>query len=202
MAERRQHLQHRPRDAVLLFGRLVRVGVGAQRQHRGAVAGPPQLGVEQVGGIGLGEQARFKVDAGRQAQVGVRRPGVAVHAAVFAAAVRIDGAVEGNVGRLVAADYAARPLDRDAGARRRRRLRRAGAGDRALVFEVVRVAFVHCGGEARLAVAERAAALQVGERAAQQFGADGNRLCHAGNPLADRAGAARGCARAPLSGAR
>src|SRR5690554_5356177 len=41
----------------------------------------------------------------------MRRPREAVHAAMLAASIRVDGAVEGDVRRFVAGDDRARPLD-------------------------------------------------------------------------------------------
>src|SRR5690606_13732680 len=51
--------------------------------------------------------------AGRQAHETVRRPGEAIDAAMLAAAIGIDGPIEGNIGRIIAGDYAARLLDLD-----------------------------------------------------------------------------------------
>lgn len=51
----------------------------------------------------------------------MRRARVAINAAVLAAAVRVDGLLVRNVRRAVAADDAARLLDRDGGGERRGR---------------------------------------------------------------------------------
>src|SRR5690606_14289252 len=48
---------------------------------------------------------------GRQVQIAVRGPRIAVDAAVFAASVRVDRLVEGDVGRGVARQDAARLLE-------------------------------------------------------------------------------------------
>src|SRR5262249_14331424 len=61
----------------------------------------------------------FEVEAGREAEVGVGRPREAVDAAVLAAAIRVDRAVEADIGRLVAGDDFAARVDADAGRKRR-----------------------------------------------------------------------------------
>src|SRR5262249_55429498 len=53
----------------------------------------------------------FEVQAGRQSEIGVGRPGEAVDAAVLAATIRVDRAIEGNVGRIVARDDLPRGID-------------------------------------------------------------------------------------------
>src|SRR5208337_4013513 len=61
----------------------------------------------------LGEQLAFEVEPGRKPHVRVGRPCEAIEAAVLAAAIRVDRAVEGNVGRIVAGDDAPRLLPDD-----------------------------------------------------------------------------------------
>ena len=62
-----------------------------------------ELGAQQRGGVGLGEELRLEIEARREVEVRVRRPRVAVDAAVLAALVRIDRLRERDVGRIVAA---------------------------------------------------------------------------------------------------
>src|SRR5262249_61037748 len=61
----------------------------------------------------------FEIEAGRQPHVGVGGAGEAVDAAVLAAAIGIDRAVERDVGRVVAGDDLARGVNRDRGLERR-----------------------------------------------------------------------------------
>ena len=103
-------------DAELLLERLVGVGVGAHRHHRRAVAAAGELGAEDAGGLGLGGEPGLEVEAGGEAEEGVGGAGEAVDAAVLAAAVGVDRAVEGDVGAVVPGDDRARALDRDLGA--------------------------------------------------------------------------------------
>ena len=107
--------------------RLVGIGVGADRDGPRLVAGLGQLLLQQLRRVRLDEQLRFEIEPGRQPHVGVRRPGEAVGAAVLAAAIGVDRAVEGDVGRLVAGDDLARPLDLHLGLERRQLLERAPA---------------------------------------------------------------------------
>src|SRR5690606_41343626 len=51
---------------------LVGVGVGAERQRPALVALGPQLLLQQRRRIALGEQPRLEVEAGRQAEPGMR----------------------------------------------------------------------------------------------------------------------------------
>src|SRR5690606_2425173 len=115
MPRLRQHLQQRAADPSLALQRLVGVGVDPQRDRRAAVARLRQLGAQQLGGVGLGEQPGLEVQPRGQVEVGVAGAGEAVDAAVFAAAVGVDRLAEADVGRLVAADDAARALVADHG---------------------------------------------------------------------------------------
>ena len=122
VAEVLQHPQDRAHDRELLLDRLVGVGVGPHRDRVGHVAPARELGRQHLGRLGLRGQPGLEVEAGRQAEIGMRRAGEAVDAAVLAAAVGIDRAVEGNVRARVAGDDRPRPFDRDLGAGDRRRL--------------------------------------------------------------------------------
>src|SRR3546814_6696108 len=70
----------------------------------------------------LGEQLRLEINAGRQVVIGMGRPCKAVDAAMLAAAIGVDRAIETDVGRIVEGDDRARPFHRDAGPERRRRV--------------------------------------------------------------------------------
>src|SRR6185369_15385992 len=95
--------------------RLVAVGVGAERDRLRLVARLGERLAQELGGVGLGEQLGLEVQARRELEIGMARPGVAVDAAVLAAAVRVDRAVEADVGRVVARNDRARALDGDLG---------------------------------------------------------------------------------------
>jgi hypothetical protein len=99
-----EHLQDRARDAEPAFYRLVGIGIAAERDRPAVVSLFPQFPGEQRRRIGLVEQAALEIEAGRQAEIGMTRPCVAIDAAVLAAAVRIDRAVEADIRRVVAGD--------------------------------------------------------------------------------------------------
>ena len=120
MPELGEHLEAGAGDAVRRLDRLVGVGIGPHRDRAALVAALRQLGPEQGGCTRLGGQARFEIQPRRQAEIGVRRPREAVDAAVLAAAIGVDRAVEADVGRRIAGDDRARRLQRDLGPERRR----------------------------------------------------------------------------------
>src|SRR5690606_25043996 len=109
--------------------------------------------------VGLVYDAGFEVDAGREIEPGVGGPRITVDAAVFATAVRVDGAVEGDVGRFVVADHAPRGVGDQ--------LRRWRGGD----VVVARPAVVH-----RLALD---AAVAVGDGRRRAAALDGCAIVHA-----------------------
>ena len=88
----------------LALGRLIGIGVGAERDRLAAIARPRQFRRQQRRRVLLDEDAALEVEAGRQAEIGVRRPREAIDAAMLAAAIGVDRAVERNVGGIVARD--------------------------------------------------------------------------------------------------
>ena len=117
MARLAQHLDQRTRDLQFALNRLITVGDRADDDHARPVAGPYQLLAQQRRQPVLGNDHRLEVQPRRQPEVAVRRPRVAVAAAMLAAAVGIDGMVEGDVGRIVGHDGAARVLPAHLGLR-------------------------------------------------------------------------------------
>src|SRR5712664_1321475 len=86
-----------------------------------------QFAFQKLRRIGLHEQLRFEIEARRQAQVGVGRSGVAVDAAVLAAAVWVDRAIERDIRRSIAGDHLAGGVNTDFGLERRKLLDRLPA---------------------------------------------------------------------------
>ena len=117
MAEIAQHFEDRARDAEPALGRLIGVGVAAERDRPAGVALLAQLGREQRRRLRLVEDAGLEIEAGRQAEIGVARPRIAIDAAVLAAAIRVDRAVEADIGRVVAGDDRARRIDAETSSR-------------------------------------------------------------------------------------
>lgn len=67
------------------FERLVGIGRRAQCNGRAEISRFGQFGAQQPWCVRLGENLRLEIEAWREAQPGVRGPGIAIDAAVFAA---------------------------------------------------------------------------------------------------------------------
>ena len=104
MARLQAHFEHLPCDPIAPLDRLVGIGIGPHRDRCGLVAWFGQRCAQQFGGVGLGEQPGFKVQSRRKIVEGMGRARVTIDAAVLAAAIGIDRAVEGDVGRTVEAE--------------------------------------------------------------------------------------------------
>jgi hypothetical protein len=122
-----EHLENAAHHLVFAFDRLIRVGIGADRDHARRIVRRGNFALQQFRRIGLHEQLGFKVEAGREPHIGVGRPGETVDAAVLAPAVGIDRAVEPDVGRIIARDDLARFFLGDGGLEGRQFLDRAPA---------------------------------------------------------------------------
>ena len=123
MAGALQHFEDAAHHLVLALDRLVGIGVGADRDGARLVAGRRQFASPAArGASGFTNSLDSKSSPGDSPRIGVRRPREAIDAAVLAAAIGIDRAVEGNVRRLVAGDDLARGVDRHRGLERRQLL--------------------------------------------------------------------------------
>ena len=117
-----QYLDHAAGEAQVALYRLVAVSRRADGDQLRPVGLARQLPAQQLHRVALGDDLRFKIEAGRQVQVAVRRPRVAVDAAVLAAPVGVERLAEVDVRRVVRGDEAARFFPGHLGARQRRRL--------------------------------------------------------------------------------
>ena len=90
MAELTHHLQHLARDAQFAFGRLIRVSGRTDVEHLRLIPRRHESLTQSMCGVQLGDDLGFKVQAGRQVEVAVRGPGIAIDAAMLAAAVGVD----------------------------------------------------------------------------------------------------------------
>src|SRR5690606_23641926 len=99
-----QHLQYGAGDLQLALDGLVGVRDAGDGDALRRPVGRPQTSLQEGGRVALDEDDALEVEAGREAQVLVRRPGVAVGAAVLTAAVWVDADVEADV-RAVVAGY-------------------------------------------------------------------------------------------------
>ena len=122
-----QHFEHLAHDAAFALDRLVRIGVGADRDGPRLIAGLGDLFFQEFRRIGLGEELGFEIEARRQADIAVRRPRETVDAAMLAAPIGVHGAVEGNVRRGIACDDAARHLGLNLGLETRQLVQRGPA---------------------------------------------------------------------------
>ncbi len=101
VAEALQHVERPPGDPQRALRGLPRVGVGPEHDRPRHVAGPRQLRLQPLRQVGFEQQPGLKIEAGREADIGVGGPGVAVDAAVLAAPVRVERAVEAQVWAFV-----------------------------------------------------------------------------------------------------
>ena len=104
IAELGEHVQAPAGELKPPLDRLIRIGHTTHREQPGLPRPARQLGPQQLRGARLDEDARLEIEPGRQAEVLVRGPRVAVDAAVLAAAVGIHAAVERHVGTRVRRD--------------------------------------------------------------------------------------------------
>ena len=95
----RQNFQNAARDAVALFDRLIGIGVRAHGDGRDFIPLARQFPLKEHCRIGLRKKPALEIEARREPHIGMRRSGKAVDAAMLAASIGIDRAVEGNVGR-------------------------------------------------------------------------------------------------------
>ena len=116
-----EHFEDGAGDPEIALDRLVGVGVGPQRDRGALVSRLAELRAQQGRGVRLEHEPGLEVEAGREPEVSVARPGVAVDAPVFAAPVGVDGAVEGEVRRVVPGDDLAGRVSGEGGAELRRR---------------------------------------------------------------------------------
>ena len=110
MAGAVEHFEDAAHHLVFALDRLIRIGVGADRDHARRIVRRRELALEQFRRVRLHEQLRLEIEPGREPHIGVGRAREAVDAAVLAAAIRIDRAVEADVGGVVARDDLARLL--------------------------------------------------------------------------------------------
>jgi hypothetical protein len=99
----------------IFLDRLEWVGVRTKRDGSDRIAWLRKSGMEELGGVGLGEQPALEIDAGRQVMECVGGPGEAIDATMLAAAIGVDRTIESNVRRSVSGYDAFRPFNRNGG---------------------------------------------------------------------------------------
>lgn len=115
MTEALQHLQHAAGDAEGALNGLVGIGVGAEGDWLRLIAGTRQFAFQQFGQIRLEHQPGLEIEAGRHADIGMRRARIAVDAAMLATAVWVQRAVEADIRALVPRHRGFRPLGDELG---------------------------------------------------------------------------------------
>ena len=106
-----QYLDHAAGEAFVAFDWLVGIGVGTEVDGGRDVTTLAELLAQQRDRIALGEDLRLEIETGRKVQVRMRRPRVAIDAAVLTAAIGVDRLLEADVGRIVVRNDRARLLD-------------------------------------------------------------------------------------------
>ncbi|MNH25280.1 hypothetical protein D3C79_852660 [compost metagenome] len=149
MAEAQEHLKQAPGQQMIALDGLVRVGIGPQVDGRADITRLAQLLFEHFGGVGLGDQLGFEIQPRGKVPIRVGGAGIAVDTAVLAASVGVDGAVEGQVGRSIAADDRLGVLDPHFGT----------LGDRDFLIPAVILRHARARGEAVVRIVRRATAL-------------------------------------------
>ena len=115
MFKSREHFQHRPGDFVLSLNRLIRIRIGTHGHGPARILGHAQRFFQQRGRFGFGEKLALEVEAGRKPQIGMCRSGEAVTASVFAASVRVYGAIKGYVRRRIPGNNCTAAVPKDLG---------------------------------------------------------------------------------------
>ncbi len=111
MAVALEHFEDATHDLALALDRLIGIGVGADGDGPRHIAGGGELAFQQLRRVGLCEQPGLEIDARREPEIGVGRPGKAIDAAVLAPPIGIDGAIERDVRRIIAGDDLAGAVD-------------------------------------------------------------------------------------------
>ena len=111
----RQNLDRAAGEFQVALYRLVAVSHRAQGDEFGHIAARLQLPRQHLGDVAFGDDLGLKIQPGRQVEVAVRGPCIAVHAAVLAAAIRVQAVVKVDIGRVVVGDGAFAVLKRHLG---------------------------------------------------------------------------------------
>ena len=122
MAGAVEHFEDAAHDLIAPLDRLIRIGIGADRDRLWRIIRRRQFALKEFGRVRLHEQFGFEIEAGGEPEIGMRGPRETINAAVLAAAVRIDRAIKRDVGRIVAGDDLAGGVGGHCGLERRQLL--------------------------------------------------------------------------------
>ena len=104
MIEIPEYFQKRPGQSEALFFRLIGICIDTKCDGSGFVLPGGKFALQQLDSVCLEIKFAFKINSGGMAQIGVRRAGETINAAMFASPIRIDRPVKGNVRRLIFCD--------------------------------------------------------------------------------------------------
>ena len=119
IAELRQNFQAASRQFEPAFHRLVAVGYAADRDDFGLPFRRGQFFMQKLGRVFFHHDFGLEVQAGGESEIFVKRPRIAINAAVLAAAVRIDAGFESDIRAVVVRNDRGRPIAEKLGARKR-----------------------------------------------------------------------------------
>src|SRR5688572_11581725 len=108
-----QYLEARAREFEPALHRLIRIGHATEANSLGRPGLREQLLPKERGRVLLDEDPALEIDARRQAEVLVIRPGIAIDAAVLAAAVRVEIDRHPDIGAVVVTQDALRGIPVD-----------------------------------------------------------------------------------------
>ena len=101
-----EHFEDGTREPMLALDRLIGVGDGTERDDLGNIARSTQFAFEQCGGVDLGVEFGFEIEAGGMAKIAMRGTREAIDAAVLATPIGVDRLLEADVGAVVTGDDA------------------------------------------------------------------------------------------------
>ena len=101
LTKHRQKITH---HAITRLNRLVRIGVGANRNRGHIIGFGRQLTGQNLGGVFFTGQTRLEIKPSRQTQIRMTGARIAITAPVFAPAIRVDRAIKRNVRAVITHD--------------------------------------------------------------------------------------------------
>ncbi len=103
-----QNLEYRSRDSALAFDWLIGVGVGAKRNDFRLISRVRQLKFEQLCRVRLCVKLCLEIEPCGVSEIAMCWPRVTIDAAMLAAAIGVDRAIERDIGTVVARYYCSR----------------------------------------------------------------------------------------------
>ena len=108
-----EHFQNTSHDFPVILDRLIRIGVRPNRDRPWSIRRFRQFVPQQTGGVRFGEQPGLEVQPWGKTKKSVRGACVAIDTSMLATSIRVDRAIESQVGRRVPCDYGPRRFIRN-----------------------------------------------------------------------------------------